>query len=258
MVSPGLLPSSWLLTSHLKPCPRRDPQVEAHLSRTHLCDSRHSFLISSSSSHLPEPLSFLPPPSSLSELTSCYWDITGCLGYCRGDVWLFPLPQPTAPRSRHEAWYLNHFWQEKWLPSQPLLSGFAAHHLHVINSVRCGSGGSLSEKSAVATVHYQNTGTEEIKVNGGHVQPDVFPLCWSLHHHLNVWRPEWNVNIKVFAWTASNFVMARHDQSATIVTVTRIQDCLLELQNLHHVGFYWANSCDIFTNNCSTPECKDL
>lgn len=105
--------------------------------------AHHSlFLISPSSSRPPDPfpsfpLLLMPSPS---ERSHPIIETLLCLGYCCR-LWLWtlflPLPQPSLPFPRHEPWYLNQFWQEKWLPSQPLLSGLAAHHPDLINSVRC-------------------------------------------------------------------------------------------------------------------------
>lgn len=143
--------------------------MEAHLLSTHCCDST-SLLVSHFPLLIPSswPLSLISsPPRAISiwVFTSHYWDITES-GILSLDCWLFPPSHnPTFPFPRHEPWYLNQFWQEKWLPSQPLLSGFAAHHLDLINSVRCNrpsDGGTVFKNPVMTTVHF----IHKVKITG--------------------------------------------------------------------------------------------
>lgn len=113
MEAPRWGPSCWGLIS-----------VTAHHS---------SSLISPSSSRPPDPFPSSPLLLAPSPAECSHPIIETLLGYCSQTVSCPPPP----PVPRHEPWYLNQFWQQKWLPSQPLLSGSAAHRLDLIKSVRC-------------------------------------------------------------------------------------------------------------------------
>lgn len=104
-ISYSLLAFQGFLTSHQKPLPRRDTQVEAHLSRSHLCDntslsvSHFLPLVLITSSWPPSFPSPLPHTIPIWALTSHYWDITesGILLLSGCGLYLSLPPQHAKP-----------------------------------------------------------------------------------------------------------------------------------------------------------------